>query len=105
MKAVSGRDFCKLIERKGWELKRINGSQHIFAKSGQTTRLCVPAVFGKIIIHFSRELFSLFEALGRIIFTRRVESDELLLGAGYGTAKLHSLDHRLAQGCHHTSPA
>jgi predicted RNA binding protein YcfA (HicA-like mRNA interferase family) len=37
MTPVSGKLFAKLFERKGWVLKRLNGSHHIFshpAKNG-----------------------------------------------------------------------
>ncbi len=30
MKAVSGKEFCKILERNGWTLARINGSHHIY---------------------------------------------------------------------------
>ena len=42
MKVVSGKKFCKLVEAKGWELKRINGSHHIYAKAGVNARISVP---------------------------------------------------------------
>ncbi|MDG4554507.1 MAG: type II toxin-antitoxin system HicA family toxin [Candidatus Competibacter sp.] len=42
MKAVSGKEFCKILEGKGWELKRISGSHHIYAKAGETVRISVP---------------------------------------------------------------
>lgn len=42
MKAISGKDFCKLLENKGWTLKRVNGSHHIYAKSGINARISVP---------------------------------------------------------------
>lgn len=42
MKTVSGKRFCKLLEVNGWELKRINGSHHIYAKAGKTARISVP---------------------------------------------------------------
>jgi predicted RNA binding protein YcfA (HicA-like mRNA interferase family) len=42
LKAVSGKDFCKLLENKNWQLKRINGSHHIYAKSGVNARISVP---------------------------------------------------------------
>ena len=29
MKSVSGKEVCKIVERYGWELKRIPGSHHI----------------------------------------------------------------------------
>jgi predicted RNA binding protein YcfA (HicA-like mRNA interferase family) len=42
LKAVSGKRFCKLIEGKGWEFKRIHGSHHIYAKAGENARVSVP---------------------------------------------------------------
>ena len=42
MKQVSGKQFIKIIEKKGWQLKRINGSHHIFSKSGRVERISVP---------------------------------------------------------------
>jgi predicted RNA binding protein YcfA (HicA-like mRNA interferase family) len=42
LKAVSGKKFCKLLEQKGWELARINGSHHIYTKIGHTARISVP---------------------------------------------------------------
>jgi predicted RNA binding protein YcfA (HicA-like mRNA interferase family) len=37
--------FCQLLEAKGWKLKRINGSHHIYhiyAKLGITARISAP---------------------------------------------------------------
>ena len=42
MKTVSGKHFCHLLESKGWELKRINGSHHIYAKTRSVSRISVP---------------------------------------------------------------
>jgi predicted RNA binding protein YcfA (HicA-like mRNA interferase family) len=42
MKSVSGRDFARIVERRGWVLLRISGSHHIYGKSGSTVRLSVP---------------------------------------------------------------
>ncbi len=42
MKSVSGRDFARMIERRGWTLLRINGSHHIYGKTGSTVRLSIP---------------------------------------------------------------
>ncbi len=42
MKALSGRDFARLIERHGWKLLRISGSHHIYAKPGSVVRLSIP---------------------------------------------------------------
>jgi len=32
MKSLSGKEFCQLLEERGWELLRIKGSHHIFGK-------------------------------------------------------------------------
>ncbi|MDD1444525.1 type II toxin-antitoxin system HicA family toxin [Dolichospermum sp. ST_sed3] len=42
MKVVSGKDFCRLLERSGWVLLRIHGSHHIYGKTGNVVRLSVP---------------------------------------------------------------
>ena len=42
MKAISGKEFCKILESKGWELKRINGSHHIYGKEERIERISVP---------------------------------------------------------------
>ena len=42
MKAISGKDFAKLLEKKGWELRRTKGSHHIYAKAGTPARISVP---------------------------------------------------------------
>jgi predicted RNA binding protein YcfA (HicA-like mRNA interferase family) len=42
MKAVSGKEFTKLLERHGWSLLRVQGSHHIYCKAGSDVRLSVP---------------------------------------------------------------
>jgi predicted RNA binding protein YcfA (HicA-like mRNA interferase family) len=42
MKPVSGRDFARIVERRGWTLLRIKGSHHIYGKAGSTVRLSIP---------------------------------------------------------------
>jgi len=42
MKSVSGRDFARMIERRGWQLLRVSGSHHIYGKPGSVVRLSVP---------------------------------------------------------------
>lgn len=42
MKPASGKKFCKLLEAKGWELKRINGSHYIYGRADENARLSVP---------------------------------------------------------------
>ena len=42
MKQISGKEFIRLVQQRGWRLKRINGSHHIFTKEGQRERIFVP---------------------------------------------------------------
>ena len=42
MKALSGKEFARLLESNGWALQRINGSHHIYAKTGTPVRISVP---------------------------------------------------------------
>jgi predicted RNA binding protein YcfA (HicA-like mRNA interferase family) len=42
MKSMSGRDFARLVERRGWTLLRVNGSHHIYGKQGSVVRLSIP---------------------------------------------------------------
>jgi predicted RNA binding protein YcfA (HicA-like mRNA interferase family) len=42
LKAVSGKSFCRLLEKSGWELKRVTGSHHIYIKTENPARICVP---------------------------------------------------------------
>ena len=42
MKPVSGKRMAQLAERRGWELKRIKGSHHVFVKDGREERLVIP---------------------------------------------------------------
>jgi predicted RNA binding protein YcfA (HicA-like mRNA interferase family) len=42
MKSLSGRDFARLIEQRGWKLLRVAGSHHIYGKSGSIVRLSIP---------------------------------------------------------------
>ena len=42
MKAISGKELIRILERNGWVLLRIHGSHHIFGKSGSIVRLSVP---------------------------------------------------------------
>jgi predicted RNA binding protein YcfA (HicA-like mRNA interferase family) len=42
MKAISGKDLAKILERNGWSLLRISGSHHIYGKVGNKIRISVP---------------------------------------------------------------
>lgn len=49
MKSVSGKTLCKIIEGKGWELKRVTGSHHIYNRKGDDVILSIP-------VHGNRDL-------------------------------------------------
>ena len=42
MKSLTGKEFIKLLEKKGWKLARIRGSHHVYIKSGKIERISVP---------------------------------------------------------------
>ena len=42
MKSISGRGFARVLERHGWELKRISGSHRIYAIAGNPARISLP---------------------------------------------------------------
>ncbi len=42
MTILSGRKFARLVEQRGWQLLRINGSHHIYGKPGSSVRLSIP---------------------------------------------------------------
>jgi predicted RNA binding protein YcfA (HicA-like mRNA interferase family) len=42
VKALSGKEFARMLESRGWSLQRVNGSHHIYTKAGSTVRISVP---------------------------------------------------------------
>ncbi len=42
MKSISGKEFAKILERRGWTMLRVQGSHHIYGKTGSDVRLSVP---------------------------------------------------------------
>jgi predicted RNA binding protein YcfA (HicA-like mRNA interferase family) len=42
MRSVSGKEFAKVLERHGWILLRVQGSHHIYGRTGNDVRLSVP---------------------------------------------------------------
>jgi predicted RNA binding protein YcfA (HicA-like mRNA interferase family) len=41
VKAVSGKEFCRALEKAGWSLDRVSGGHYIYKKSGHVP-LSVP---------------------------------------------------------------
>jgi predicted RNA binding protein YcfA (HicA-like mRNA interferase family) len=42
MRSISGKDFAKVLEQHGWTLLRIQGSHHIYGKTGTNLRISIP---------------------------------------------------------------
>jgi predicted RNA binding protein YcfA (HicA-like mRNA interferase family) len=42
MKSISGKEFARILEKRGWNLLRVNGSHHIYGKRGSDIRISVP---------------------------------------------------------------
>lgn len=42
MRSIPGREFARIVERRGWQLLRVNGSHHIYGKPGSVVRLSIP---------------------------------------------------------------
>lgn len=42
MRSISGKEFCRVLERHGWNLLRVQGSHHIYGRPGNPARLSVP---------------------------------------------------------------
>lgn len=42
MKAVSGREFARVLERRGWTLLRVHSSHHYYASPDGKVRVSIP---------------------------------------------------------------
>ena len=42
MKSLTGREFARILERRGWRLLRVSGSHHIYGREEIAARLSVP---------------------------------------------------------------
>jgi predicted RNA binding protein YcfA (HicA-like mRNA interferase family) len=42
MKAISGKELARIVERCGWNLLRVHGSHHIYGRTGSVVRLSIP---------------------------------------------------------------
>ena len=42
MKAVSGKELARVLERHGWTLLRVVGSHHVYGMAGNPARISVP---------------------------------------------------------------
>jgi predicted RNA binding protein YcfA (HicA-like mRNA interferase family) len=49
LKALCGREFCRLLEKHGWRLRRIAGSHPIYAHPELPKILSVPVHGGKTL--------------------------------------------------------
>ena len=42
MKSLAGKAFARVLEHHGWSLLGVQGSHHIYGKTGSQVRLSVP---------------------------------------------------------------
>ncbi|MEL6382589.1 MAG: type II toxin-antitoxin system HicA family toxin [Cyanobacteria bacterium J06626_18] len=49
MKSISGKRLCKIVEQKGWVLKKVTGSHHIYENPAGQQILSIP-------VHRNRDL-------------------------------------------------
>ncbi|MEL7314505.1 MAG: type II toxin-antitoxin system HicA family toxin, partial [Cyanobacteria bacterium J06559_3] len=42
MKSISGKRLCKIVEQKGWVLKKVTGSHHIYENPAGQQILSIP---------------------------------------------------------------
>jgi predicted RNA binding protein YcfA (HicA-like mRNA interferase family) len=42
VKAISGKDLCKILQQHGWVFQRINGSHHIYSRPDRSEIISVP---------------------------------------------------------------
>jgi len=42
VKALSGKELTRIVERHGWQLLRVHGTHHIYGKPGSVVRLSIP---------------------------------------------------------------
>ncbi|WP_319421998.1 type II toxin-antitoxin system HicA family toxin [Pleurocapsa sp. FMAR1] len=54
MKSVSGKKLCKIIEKKGWVLRKVTGSHHVYEKTGADKILSIP-------VHGNKDLMKIAE--------------------------------------------
>jgi predicted RNA binding protein YcfA (HicA-like mRNA interferase family) len=50
VKPVSGKDLCRALERRGWQLARVRGSHHYYTHSGH------PGVLINVPVHGNKTL-------------------------------------------------
>lgn len=41
MKSTSGKELCRILEKKGWQIKNIHGSHHVYMKAGRNERISI----------------------------------------------------------------
>jgi len=42
VKSISGKQFSKILENRGWHLVRVNGSHPVYMKPGSPIRISLP---------------------------------------------------------------
>ena len=42
MRTLTGKEFCRILQSRGWQLRRIKGSHRIYTRAGISARISVP---------------------------------------------------------------
>jgi predicted RNA binding protein YcfA (HicA-like mRNA interferase family) len=42
VKQIGGKQFAKILEKRGWILRRTTGSHHVYGMAGKRERISVP---------------------------------------------------------------
>jgi predicted RNA binding protein YcfA (HicA-like mRNA interferase family) len=62
MRAISGRELTRIVERRGWTLLRVSGSHHVYGKPGTIVRPSIPIHGNKALkVGLLRHLLKLAE--------------------------------------------
>jgi predicted RNA binding protein YcfA (HicA-like mRNA interferase family) len=68
MKSVSGKRLCRVLEEKGWILRTVRGSHHVYTMPGRKERISIP-------VHGSKDLKT--GLLKAIMKMAGIEEDDL----------------------------
>jgi predicted RNA binding protein YcfA (HicA-like mRNA interferase family) len=42
VKSISGKQFARILENRGWNLIRVDGNHHVYMKPGNPARISLP---------------------------------------------------------------
>jgi predicted RNA binding protein YcfA (HicA-like mRNA interferase family) len=42
VRSVSGKELCRILERRGWVLRHVSGAHHVYVRPGHPGHVSVP---------------------------------------------------------------